>query len=271
MVAVSANAQGRGSGEVTADAMKIARQMDFPPGYGLELGGASRDQQEIFSEMFTALILGIALMYLVLVIQFGSFTVPIPVMLSLPLSLIGVVLALLLTGGTLNLMSLIGVIMLMGLVAKNAILLLDRARKEEAKGIDREEALMHAGRARLRPILMTTFALIAGMTPVAIGLGEGGEFYRPMALAIIGGTITSTLLTLLVVPTFYDSIEVSRDRAVAKYHARASRMNPFVAFVATLIEALLTLVFIRLVYRLLRKLGNANGARGGRTPAADAR
>ena len=269
MVAVSANAQGRGSGEVTADAMKIARQMDFPPGYGLELGGASRDQQEIFSEMFTALILGIALMYLVLVIQFGSFTVPIPVMLSLPLSLIGVVLALLLTGGTLNLMSLIGVIMLMGLVAKNAILLLDRARKEEAKGIDREEALMHAGRARLRPILMTTFALIAGMTPVAIGLGEGGEFYRPMALAIIGGTITSTLLTLLVVPTFYDSIEVSRDRAVAKYQARASRMNPFVAFVATLTEALLTLVFIRLVYRLLRKLGNANGARGGRTQAAD--
>ena len=95
MVAVSANAQGRGSGEVTADAMKIARQMDFPPGYGLELGGASRDQQEIFSEMFTALVLGIALMYLVLVIQFGSFTVPISVMLSLPLSLIGVVLALL--------------------------------------------------------------------------------------------------------------------------------------------------------------------------------
>ena len=106
-------------------------------------------------------------------------------------------------------MSFIGVIMLMGLVAKNAILLLDCARKEEAQGVDREEALMHAGRVRLRPILMTTFALIAGMMPVAIGLGEGGEFYRPMAVAIIGGTITSTLLTLLVVPTFYDS---HRDR-----------------------------------------------------------
>ncbi len=270
MVAVSSNAQGRASGEVLADAMKIARQMDFPPGYGLELGGASRDQQEIFSEMFTALVLGIALMYLVLVIQFGSFTVPVAVMLSLPLSLIGVVLALLLTGSTLNLMSFIGIIMLMGLVAKNAILLLDRTRKEEAKGIDREEALMHAGRARLRPILMTTFALIAGMTPVAIGLGEGGEFYRPMALAIIGGTITSTLLTLLVVPTFYDSIEIARDRAVAKFHARATRGNPFVAFVTTLLEALLTLVFVRLVYRSLRKLAHAIWPRAGRTQAVDA-
>jgi predicted RND superfamily exporter protein len=160
-------------------------------------------------------------------------------------------------------MSLIGVIMLMGLVAKNAILLLDRARKEEAKGIDREEALMHAGRARLRPILMTTFALIAGMTPVAIGLGEGGEFYRPMALAIIGGTITSTLLTLLVVPTFYDSIEIARDRAVAKFHARATRGNPLVAFVATVIEALLTLLFVRLAFRSLRKLGSAIWTRTG--------
>ncbi|HZF14646.1 MAG TPA: efflux RND transporter permease subunit [Steroidobacteraceae bacterium] len=269
MVAVSCNAQGRASGEILSDALKIAHQMEFPPGYGLELGGASRDQEEIFSEMGIALVLGIALMYLVLVIQFGSFTVPVAVMLSLPLSLIGVVLALLLSGGTLNLMSFIGIIMLMGLVAKNAILLLDRTRKEEAKGIDREDALMHAGRARLRPILMTTFALIAGMTPVAIGLGEGGEFYRPMALAIIGGTITSTLLTLLVVPTFYDSIEIARDRAIAKFHVREAHGNSFVAFVTTLLEALLTLVFLRLVYRSLRKLGHAIFRRG-RTQAVDA-
>jgi HAE1 family hydrophobic/amphiphilic exporter-1 len=144
------------------------------------------------------------------VIQFNSFTAPLAVMLSLPLSLIGVVLALILTKGTLNLMSLIGVIMLMGLVAKNAILLLDATRQEEAAGIDREEALMHAGRKRFRPILMTTLALIAGMMPVAIGIGEGGEFYRPMAVAIIGGTITSTLLTLLVVPTASNSPATTR-------------------------------------------------------------
>ncbi len=253
MIAVSANAQGRSTGEVTADAMTIAKKIDFPEGYGLELGGASRDQKEVFTEMGIALVLGIGLMYLILVIQFGSFTAPLPVMLSLPLSLIGVVVALLLTRGTLNLMSFIGIIMLMGLVAKNAILLLDCARKEEAQGVAREAALMHAGRVRLRPILMTTFALIAGMMPVAIGLGEGGEFYRPMAIAIIGGTITSTILTLLVVPTFYDSIEIARDRAIAKFHARAARQIAFTAFVVTLIEAILTLLFLRLAYRLLKK------------------
>jgi len=262
-IAVSANAQGRSPGEVTADAMKIAKQIEFPSGYGLQLGGSSRDQQEVFREMFIALVMGIALMYLVLVMQFGSFTAPVPVMLSLPLSLIGVVLALLLTGGTLNLMSFIGVIMLMGLVAKNAILLLDCARKEEAQGVDREEALMHAGRVRLRPILMTTFALIAGMTPVAIGVGEGGEFYRPMAVAIIGGVITSTLLTLLVVPTFYDSIEIARDRAVAKFHRREARMNPFFAFALTFLEAILTVLLVRSFYRLAKKGWARIVARGG--------
>jgi hydrophobic/amphiphilic exporter-1 (mainly G- bacteria), HAE1 family len=168
--------------------------------------------------------------------------------------LIGVVLALLATGGTLNLMSFIGVIMLMGLVAKNAILLLDAARVKEAEGEEREEALMHAGRKRLRPILMTTFALIAGMSPVAIGLGEGSEFYRPMAVAIIGGTITSTLLTLLVIPCFYDSIEIARDRALAKFHAREQRWNPFFAFTATLAEALCTLLLLRYLWRALKRL-----------------
>jgi len=210
-IGVSANVQGRSSGEVTSDALKIAKNISFPEGYGLELDGASKDQKEVFTEMGIALVSGIGLMYFILVMQFSSFTAPLAVMFSLPLSLIGVVLALLLTGGTLNLMSLIGVIMLMGLVAKNAILLLDAARTSEAEGMDREEALMAAGRKRLRPIIMTTFALIAGMLPVAIGIGEGSEFYRPMATAIIGGTITSTILTLLVIPSFYDSIELSRE------------------------------------------------------------
>jgi HAE1 family hydrophobic/amphiphilic exporter-1 len=249
-VTVSANAQGRSPGEVTNDAMKIAKSIEFPPGFGIELGGASRNQQEVFSEMGTALIMGIAVMYLVLVMQFGSFTAPIPVMLSLPLSLIGVVLALLVTKGTINLMSLIGVIMLMGLVAKNAILLLDAARREEDQGVDREEALMHAGRARLRPILMTTFALIAGMLPVAIGMGEGGEFYRPMAVAIIGGTITSTFLTLLVIPSFYDSVMLNRDRSILKWRARAVLGNPLLAFVVTFIlETIATMLMIRFVFR----------------------
>jgi hypothetical protein len=144
--------------------------------------------------------------------------------------------------------------MLMGLVAKNAILLLDCAREEERQGIDREEALMHAGRVRLRPILMTTFALMAGMMPVAIGVGEGGEFYSPMAVAIIGGTVVSTMLTLLVVPSFYDSIEIARERAGIKFRARAAYRNPFVAFLLTAGEVFATLYFFRFFYRVVRSI-----------------
>jgi hydrophobe/amphiphile efflux-1 (HAE1) family protein len=254
MINVSANVQGRSSGEVSADAIKIAKAIDFPDGFGLELGGAAKEQAELFTEMGIAVVMGVGLMYLILVMQFGSFTAPVAVMMSLPLSLIGVVLALLITGGTINLMSFIGIIMLMGLVAKNAILLLDCARKHEAEGHDREESLMYAGRKRLRPILMTTFALIAGMLPIAIGMGEGGGFYRPMAVAIIGGTITSTILTLLVVPTFYDSIEISRDRMFAKFNRRAGNMNVIFAFLLTAGEALLTLTIIRWLFRMTLKL-----------------
>jgi hydrophobe/amphiphile efflux-1 (HAE1) family protein len=268
IITVSANVQGRSNGEVTADAMKLAKSMDFPPGYGLALGGSGKDQAELFTQMTIALVSGIGLMYLILVMQFGSFTAPLGVMMSLPLSLIGVVVALLLTNGTLNLMSFIGIIMLMGLVAKNAILLLDAARSREAEGMDREEALMAAGRARLRPILMTTFALIAGMFPVALAMGDSGQFYQPLAIAIIGGTITSTLLTLLVVPTFYDSIEIARDRMAAKFHRRVARFTALPAFVMTFVEAILTIVMVRFVFRMIVKAGRfATGRREGTAPA----
>ncbi len=265
-ISVSANVQGRAAGEVTRDALKLADAIDYPPGYGRDLGGAGQDQNELFTEMLIALLSGIGLMYLILVMQFGSFTAPMGVMLSLPLSLIGVVLALTITGSSLNLMSFIGVIMLMGLVAKNAILLLDAARKREAEGYGREDALMHAGRVRLRPILMTTFALIAGMMPVALGLGEGGDFYRPLAIAIIGGTITSTILTLLVVPTFYDSIEIKRDRMWAKFQWRAGRYNVLLAFFVTFFEAILTVIPVRFVFRMSKKLYNM--ARGRKDSTA---
>ncbi|MYN05405.1 AcrB/AcrD/AcrF family protein [Pseudoduganella sp. DS3] len=267
-ISVTANVEGRSPGEVTADARKIADNMVYPEGFGQDVGGASREQNEIFTSMGIGLLSGIGLMYLVLVMQFGSFTAPGAVMLSLPLSLIGVVVGLLLTGGTLNLMSLIGVIMLMGLVAKNAILLLDAARKLEEQGAGRQEALMQAGQMRLRPILMTTFALIAGMMPVAIGMGNGGEFYRPMAVAIIGGTITSTLLTLLVVPTFYDSIEQAREGMVAKFLQRDARWGAAMAFLLTAGEALAALLMLRMVFRLLR--GLLRRLTGGRLRARSA-
>jgi HAE1 family hydrophobic/amphiphilic exporter-1 len=151
------------------------------------------------------------LMYLILVIQFGSFLEPIPIMASLPLSLIGVMLALFFTGGTLNLMSMIGIVLLMGIVAKNAILLVDFAKWAEEGGMERKAAIVEAGATRLRPILMTSVAIVAGMIPVALGWGEGADFRAPLGRAVIGGVITSTFLTLLVIPTFYDMLADWRD------------------------------------------------------------
>ena len=145
-------------------------------------------------------------MYLILVVQFGSFLDPLAIMFSLPLSLIGVMLSLAITRNTINLMSLIGVILLAGIVAKNAILLVDFAKWSEEAGLSRRDAIIEAGRVRLRPILMTTFALIAGMIPIAIGAGEGADFRAPLGRAVIGGVITSTLLTLVVVPVLYSYV-----------------------------------------------------------------
>jgi HAE1 family hydrophobic/amphiphilic exporter-1 len=153
--------------------------------------------------MTEALALAVILLYLILASQFGSFLQPLAIMLSLPLSLIGVTLALALTRGTLNIMSMIGVIMLMGLVVKNAILLVDFVNQARKRGSTREQALVDAGELRLRPIVMTTLAMIFGMLPTAVALGSGAEFRAPMAHAVIGGLITSTLLTLIVVPVVY--------------------------------------------------------------------
>jgi len=152
------------------------------------------------------------------VMQFGSFLEPLAIMISLPLSLIGVMLALLFTNTTINIMSLIGVILLMGIVAKNAILLIDFAKwAREKEGMPRREALIQAGAIRLRPILMTTLALIAGMIPVALGIGEGAEFRAPLGRAVIGGVITSTLLTLVVIPTFYEILDEWREWVLTKF------------------------------------------------------
>jgi HAE1 family hydrophobic/amphiphilic exporter-1 len=166
-----------------------------------------KDQKEVFGRMLAAMMLAVLLMYLILVMQFGSFMDPIAILMSLPLSLIGVVLALLITGDTLNIMSMIGVLLLMGIVAKNAILLIDFAKWGQEQGLPRREAIIEAGRVRLRPIMMTTMALIAGMIPVALGRGEGADFRSPLGRAIIGGVITSTLLTLLVIPTVYEILD----------------------------------------------------------------
>jgi HAE1 family hydrophobic/amphiphilic exporter-1 len=216
VITVQANTQDRPLTQVIADIEARLASVTVPPGYTIRQGGETEDQQEVFGRILTALAVAILLMYLVLVIQFGSFIDPVAIMISLPLSLIGVMLALLVTGSTLNLMSMIGVILLMGIVAKNAILLIDFAKWAEEAGKPRREALIEAGRVRLRPILMTTFALIAGMIPVAIGAGEGADFRAPLGRAVIGGVITSTILTLLVIPTFYEILTEWRDWLIDK-------------------------------------------------------
>ncbi|HET6566742.1 MAG TPA: efflux RND transporter permease subunit [Rhodothermales bacterium] len=178
-------------------------EMELPAGYSVSLGGETEQLQETVGYVLEAIFLAIILIFLILASQFESFTQPFAIMLSLPLSLVGVLLALLITNDTLNMMSMIGVIMLMGLVTKNAILLVDNANERRGLGRDRFTALVEAGHVRLRPIMMTTLAMIAGMLPIALALGEGGGFRAPMARAVIGGLITSTLLTLVVVPVAY--------------------------------------------------------------------
>jgi multidrug efflux pump subunit AcrB len=163
--------------------------------------------QETMTGAITALGVAVIFIYLVLASQFGSFLQPIAIMTSLPLSLIGVLVALLVTGSTLNIFSVIGFIMLMGLVTKNAILLVDFTNHGQRNGLGQREAILAAGQVRLRPIVMTTLAMIFGMLPMAIGMGDGGETQAPMGRAVIGGVITSTLLTLVVVPVAYTYLD----------------------------------------------------------------
>ncbi len=219
VISVGANVEGRPLNEVLQGiTTKLNRDLPVPQGITLTQGGQARDQAEVFSNVFLALGVAVLLMYLILVVQFGSFLDPIAILISLPLSLIGVVLALIVTRDTLNIMSLIGVILLMGIVAKNAILLIDFAKWEREKnGTPLRDALIRAGRIRLRPIIMTTLALIAGMIPVAIGAGEGADFRAPLGRAVIGGTITSTLLTLLVIPTFYEILDGWRSALARRF------------------------------------------------------
>jgi multidrug efflux pump subunit AcrB len=207
-----ANVQGRPSGDAGEEVQALAKAYELPPGLRFDVGGQIREQQEINAAILGALALAVIFIYIVLASQFGSFIQPVAIMASLPLSIVGVMLALLLTGTTLNIFSMIGIVFLMGLVTKNAILLVDFANKGQRDGLARTEALLAAGQTRLRPILMTTGAMIFGMLPLASGLGQGAEQQAPMGRAIIGGVITSTLLTLVVVPVIYTYLDALERR-----------------------------------------------------------
>ena len=201
--AVFAGVKDRSAGDVGADVQKLIKDTTLPPGYSFDIGGQMQEQAEAFGGLLGAMALAVIFIYIVLASQFGSFVQPIAIMASLPLALIGVMLALLLWQSTLNVFSMIGLVMLMGLVTKNAILLVDFANHARKAGATVHEALLQAGQIRMRPIIMTTAAMIFGMLPLALALNDGGEIQAPMGRAIIGGLITSTLLTLVVVPVLY--------------------------------------------------------------------
>ena len=200
---VDANTQGRSAGDVSADIRRVLDGISWPPGYRYSFGGSTKNMQDSFGFALAALALAVVFIYMILASQFRSFLQPLALMSSLPLTLIGVVLALLFFGSTLNMFSIIGIVMLMGLVTKNAILLVDFAIRAREAGAERTQALLDAARVRLRPILMTTLAMVFGMVPLAFALTEGSEQRAPMGQAVIGGVITSSLLTLVVVPVIY--------------------------------------------------------------------
>jgi hydrophobic/amphiphilic exporter-1 (mainly G- bacteria), HAE1 family len=202
-VAINGNVFNRSAGEVSTDIKAILDSVSFPPGYRYQFGGSTKNMNESFAHAISALILAIVFIYMVLASQFKSFLQPLALMTALPLTLIGVVLALLMFRSTLSMFSVIGVVLLMGLVTKNAILLVDFAIRSREEGLERTEALLLAAKVRLRPILMTTLAMIFGMVPLAFALSEGSEQRAPMGQAVIGGVITSSLLTLVVVPVMY--------------------------------------------------------------------
>jgi hydrophobe/amphiphile efflux-1 (HAE1) family protein len=212
-VAIYAGVEGRPNGDVSADVQKAIKSIEMPEGVRIAVGGEAEEMASTLAAAGTALGIAVIFIYLVLASQFGSFLQPIAIMMSLPLSMIGVLVALLVTGSTMNIFSVIGIIMLMGLVTKNAILLVDFTNHGQREGKSQLDAIMAAGQVRLRPILMTTLAMIFGMLPMAIGLGDGGEMQAPMGRAVIGGVITSTLLTLVVVPVAYTYLDRLGKRA----------------------------------------------------------
>jgi HAE1 family hydrophobic/amphiphilic exporter-1 len=208
-------------GNVADQAKAAIDAIGLPTGYRTIFGGDVQNLNETKGYVKEALVLAVVFIYLIIASIFGSFIQPLSIMLSLPLSFLGVALGLLVTGGSLNVMSMIGIIMLMGLVTKNGILLIDFVNKERERGVDRRNAILNAARIRVRPIIMTTAAMIFGMIPLALALGEGAEQRAPMAHAVIGGLITSTILTLFIVPVVYTMLDDLTNKVLGRKPAAA--------------------------------------------------
>jgi len=207
IVHVTANTSGRDLGSIANEIESKISQMKIPEGFSVQLKGARLEQKEAFQMLLFALALAIILIYMVLASQFASLLHPFLIMFSVPLGFIGVIWALFITGNTLSVISFIGIIMMVGIVVSNAILIVDYTNRIRGEGVELREAIIRAGRIRLRPILMTSLCTIFGLVPMALGLGEGAEAYASLAIAVIGGLSVSTLLTLVFIPTLYMIVE----------------------------------------------------------------
>jgi HAE1 family hydrophobic/amphiphilic exporter-1 len=216
MVSVNISISGRDLSSVTADVKNVLKKVAVPNDFRLEIGGTAEEQQESFMYLGLAFLVAIILTYMVMASQFESFLDPFVIMFTIPLSFIGVVLGLLLTGTNLSVMSLIGMVMLVGIVVNNGIVLIDFINQLREQGLSLNDAIKEGGRIRMRPVLMTALTTILAMLPLALGLGESGESWAPMARAVMGGLTVATVLTLIVVPLIYALLETLSDKVKAK-------------------------------------------------------
>ena len=220
-VSVNLDVSGRDLRSVTKDVKAAVKQVPVPTDFRLELSGTAEDMQESFMYLGLAMLVAILLTYMVMASQFESFVDPFIILFTIPLSLIGVSLGLVLTGTTLSVMALVGIIMLVGIVVNNGIVLVDYINQLRDRGMELFPAIMEAGSVRMRPVLMTALTTVLAMLPMALGLGESGESWAPMARSVMGGMTVATILTLVIVPVIYASVELSAAKRKAKRKAKA--------------------------------------------------
>ena len=256
---VGVDLHGRALGDVSRDIQNVIDGLNIPPTFQIGFAGDVELMEETAQGMLLAVLLAVTFIYIVLASQFESFTEPLIIMLALPLALVGALLMLLVTGNHLGMPAMIGIVMLMGLVTKNAILLVDLTNQlRRERGLSVVEAILEAGPIRLRPILMTTMAMILGMLPSAFGMGEGGEFRSPMSLATIGGLITSTGLTLVLVPIAYMLL----DRIVQRVKAWRRSPTPAMARAVRVTGVLLLLALLGGVFAVASAFAQGAGTAG---------
>jgi HAE1 family hydrophobic/amphiphilic exporter-1 len=223
---VSADLLNRDLNSVMTDIQTEVAKMNLPAGYYITFGGENQEMMESFASLGVALLLAILLVYAVMAVQYESFFNPFVIMFSIPTCIIGVVFGLLITGRSFSITAFIGVIMLVGIAVANAIVYVDYLKRLRDGGMERNEAIVEAGRVRLRPILMTAFATILAMLPMAIGFGEGAELIAPLATVVIGGLLATTLITLVLVPVVYSVFDDWGQKLVARFNKGDDAQGP---------------------------------------------